>query len=339
MAAKQGFESVLTPRSPRSPFTAFALLAVCAAGLIAVASCDSQSPTAPDPPTSSSSSSSTVVSTSTSRSTSTSTRSTSSRNTTSTANTNCQDNLGTLHQGFQRRWSGVRLDGCFRESWFTTFGLNRASEVTIDMASSDFDTVLTLRQGTNNTSGSYLYRDDDGGSGTDSRIVARLEAGTYTIQQASFSELGGSVARFTVAIRVGTGTTTSRPTTTSRCTTTSRRTTTSAPTSTVVVFEIEDACYDGRRTELKFFAYDSPSNIAAVWPNDRQHYLLSDGGSNEYRLRAQGSWNVCYGARSENDTRGRYWGVGIDGNRGCSDCCRRAQEGRTVHHTGARLTC
>ncbi|WP_306169399.1 hypothetical protein [Halomonas sp. MMSF_3323] len=65
-----------------------------------------------------------------------------------------------------------------------SFTLEDAAEVTLEMNSSAFDAMLGLRGEGIDTS------DDDGGSGTNSRISAILEAGTYSVDARSFSGSG-----------------------------------------------------------------------------------------------------------------------------------------------------
>jgi hypothetical protein len=57
--------------------------------------------------------------------------------------------------------------------------------VTIDLESREFDTYLYLLR-----DGVELHRDDDGGSGLNSRMVMPLEPGTYTVRVGSFGGRG-----------------------------------------------------------------------------------------------------------------------------------------------------
>jgi len=67
---------------------------------------------------------------------------------------------------------------------YYTFTLSSSQEVTIDLQSS-VDTYLFLLNGSGQT-GSVVDEDDDGGSGTNSRIIRILSAGTYTIEATTF---------------------------------------------------------------------------------------------------------------------------------------------------------
>ena len=108
--------------------------------------------------------------------------------------------------------SGTWADDCESQvsgrgyARYYTFNLSEGAEVTIDLTSS-VDTYLYLRQGSA-TSGTAVHSNDDIESGnTDSRIVATLSAGTYTIEATTYSE--GATGTFTLDVSVsGGGTTT-----------------------------------------------------------------------------------------------------------------------------------
>ena len=68
--------------------------------------------------------------------------------------------------------------------------------VSIDLESS-VDTYLYLRSD-GGTSGDALHEDDDGGDGTNSRIVATLSAGTYTIEATTYN--AGETGSFELTI-------------------------------------------------------------------------------------------------------------------------------------------
>lgn len=68
---------------------------------------------------------------------------------------------------------------------YYTFTLSSARQVTINLESS-VDTFLILLSGANET-GTVLTSDDDGGEGTNSRIVRNLVAGTYTVEATTYT--------------------------------------------------------------------------------------------------------------------------------------------------------
>jgi hypothetical protein len=66
---------------------------------------------------------------------------------------------------------------------FWLFRPTRSGEVVVDLRSGDFDAYLIIQD----ASGSVLASDDDGGSGTDSRVTVRVRAGaTYRILASSY---------------------------------------------------------------------------------------------------------------------------------------------------------
>ena len=82
---------------------------------------------------------------------------------------------------------------------FFTFSLGSETSVEIELESDD-DTYLYLLRGSG-SSGDVVTSDDDGGSGTDSRIRRRLARGTYTIEATTYDDrVTGS---FTVRLESG----------------------------------------------------------------------------------------------------------------------------------------
>lgn len=75
-----------------------------------------------------------------------------------------------------------------------TLHLDEPSEVTIDLGSSDFDTVLSVTGSTTDIS------NDDGGMGTDSRIQTVLMAGDYRVEVVSYD---GTVGNYELSMRRG----------------------------------------------------------------------------------------------------------------------------------------
>ena len=100
------------------------------------------------------------------------------------------EDLGTLRSTALTR-SGSLARDCVSPNFsgklarYYSFRLPERVEVQIDLMSSAFDAWLVLRAGAD-ISGQQIQRDDDGGSGTDSRIARTLSAGTYTIEVTSF---------------------------------------------------------------------------------------------------------------------------------------------------------
>jgi hypothetical protein len=89
---------------------------------------------------------------------------------------------------------------------------------------------------------------------------------------------------------------------------------------TAMTWSLTDACNDGRGIQVRFF--DKTNNL--VWPPDNtQVYVAGQNGTVNVSLAAQAGAKICYGAQPD-PPNNRYWGVGIDGNSGCTDCCYTA---------------
>lgn len=81
-------------------------------------------------------------------------------------------------------------------------------------------------------------------------------------------------------------------------------------------WSLSDGCNDGRGIGVKLF--DKTNNL--VWPNASQYWTAGPGGSVDVAISCQRGARICFGASTDPVTS-RYWGVGLDGNRGCDSCC------------------
>ena len=119
----------------------------------------------------------------------------------------CTDAIGALSGTATR--SGSWSDDCGSSvagrgyARYYSFTLGQDTEVTIDLTSS-VDTYLYLREGSA-TSGTASHSNDDIESGnTDSRIVADLDAGSYTIEATTYNE--DTAGSFTLSVSGGSDT-------------------------------------------------------------------------------------------------------------------------------------
>ena len=87
------------------------------------------------------------------------------------------------------------------------------------------------------------------------------------------------------------------------------------PSQTTLVVDVQSL--DEYAVQLAFF---SKSRDNHEWPGGDQAYRLADSDVHNYRLQCDPGEKICYGASRSGNTR-RYWGVGIDGQHGCSNCC------------------
>ncbi|MDE0510196.1 MAG: pre-peptidase C-terminal domain-containing protein, partial [Gammaproteobacteria bacterium] len=108
----------------------------------------------------------------------------------------------------------------------------------------------------------------------------------------------------------------------------------------VLVFRVEDACNDGYDLQYRFFEQFSGGSLTGRRiPGDGSVYVTgSFGQSHSHRLNCSSSAGYCLGANRRGINETRYWGVGIDGDQSCTDCCYSCPTSgeRTV---GRRLVC
>src|SRR5262249_49416809 len=68
--------------------------------------------------------------------------------------------------------------------------------------------------------------------------------------------------------------------------------------------------------QIKFFS----KNRNHVWPGGGQVYGLNDFDEHTFKLSCNSGEQICYGAWVTGNGN-RWWGVGPDGDKGCSNCC------------------
>ncbi len=94
------------------------------------------------------------------------------------------------------------------------------------------------------------------------------------------------------------------------------------PTGNMFTFTATDACNDGRPVEYRLF-----EQIGDVTPSSRRHpggnqfFVTRDlGQAGTTRIPCQAGTNICYGGQIQGTSS--HFGVGMDGSRGCTGCCR-----------------
>ena len=113
------------------------------------------------------------------------------------------------------------------------------------------------------------------------------------------------------------------------------------PTTNTVTFHVTDACNDRRRVEYRFFEQigGSTSNSGRSWPGGtRFWYTPGYDRTVVQRLACQAGTNVCYGARVDGNSRS-YWGVGFEGDQGCTACCTRCGDTSPSNPRTIRIGC
>ncbi|MXX73394.1 MAG: hypothetical protein F4205_04665 [Gemmatimonadetes bacterium] len=121
----------------------------------------------------------------------------------------CTNDLGTIPDGRTVKRTGSWDGGCRSVHYpngefarYYSFTLSERLSTTIDLTSPSVDTWLALRRG-GGTGIDLVESDDDGGTGTNSRIVRTLAAGRYTIE--ATTAFGGRTGPFTLTLAVGGG--------------------------------------------------------------------------------------------------------------------------------------
>jgi len=79
---------------------------------------------------------------------------------------------------------------------------------------------------------------------------------------------------------------------------------------------IADSCDDGSGLQVRFF----DRNSTRVWPNSSEVYVIGPGGSATFDIECDRDHLICFGAETDPPS-GIFWGVGLDGAEGCSECC------------------
>ena len=169
-------------------------------------------------------------------------------------------------------------------------------------------TGSTNTYGTLLRGGSVIASNDDGGSGDNFRItVPQAQAGTWYVEVRGF----GSSTTGHYALQVEFS---------------------GAPSGADVELSVIDRCNDGEDIQYRYFEFTSSSSTrpVGVWPGGGLVYFTRGlSVTNTNRLRCNTGRLVCYGGESR-DTQRYYWGVGIDGDEGCSRCCVTCRPGRSA---------
>ncbi|MCY3821415.1 MAG: hypothetical protein OXH52_19030 [Gammaproteobacteria bacterium] len=121
--------------------------------------------------------------------------------------TRCTNNLGTVSGTVTRTgaWTGECLTVHYslgEPAVYYTFTLRNNATVTIDLTSSNANAWLALYGGSGHGSG-RITADNDGGEGTNARIVRSMAAGTYTIEATTLA--GGERGSYRLTLAVGAG--------------------------------------------------------------------------------------------------------------------------------------
>lgn len=97
-----------------------------------------------------------------------------------------------------------------------------------------------------------------------------------------------------------------------------------------VTVSLTDQCDDGEDIFFRLFQFanSNSSNYDRFWPEDSSKVFVSNGLNQQAntKIYCEKSKLICYGGKPE-DSDSTYWGVGINGNKGCEGCCFECQDG------------
>lgn len=96
-----------------------------------------------------------------------------------------------------------------------------------------------------------------------------------------------------------------------------------------ITIRITDQCNDGLSINYRFF--DKTNDL--VWPSyDKMYYTESFNTTCSHNLSCTEGAKICYGG----ETGSIYWGAGINGDKGCDNCCVYCEAGGSIDWN---LTC
>lgn len=107
------------------------------------------------------------------------------------------------------------------------------------------------------------------------------------------------------------------------------------PTLTV---QVTDNCIDGKGVGLRFFGFNDldDDEPALVWPADQTQAFVLKKERTKYKVNLNcgdhSGLPICYGGQSGRST----WGLGLNGDLGCQNCCLASCETKTWK---VNLTC
>lgn len=95
------------------------------------------------------------------------------------------------------------------------------------------------------------------------------------------------------------------------------------PGTSDLLWTVNSSVYS-QNIDYRFF--DQTRNL--VWPGPTTYWSISGGGSATWRLTCYTGDNICFGGTGHSVTT-RYWGVGLNGDKYCANCCMKCTDGAT----------
>ena len=152
------------------------------------------------------------------------------------------------------------------------------------------------------SSGGGIESDDDSGGDQNFEIVRTLSAGTYYVRVSGYSSstTGGYSLWISASSGGGGGGGGSR----------------------ALRFEMTDNCNDGYAIRYRFHEQGSDRRLTgATWPSGSSYWTPSSGSTLYSGALSCEERGICYGAEEDRNNSAGYWGVGLDGDQTCSNCC------------------
>ena len=112
-----------------------------------------------------------------------------------------------------------------------------------------------------------------------------------------------------------------------------------------VGFTIENACSRTDEIQWNLHGFNSSGDKVSVLPEPGRVYVTGFGETRRQSVSCmiEGSSEIvtqmCYGGRPRDDSSTNFWGVGIDGDEVCDDCCSPCPLSGNIMPFSARLEC
>ncbi len=94
---------------------------------------------------------------------------------------------------------------------------------------------------------------------------------------------------------------------------------TASATFSAMRWKFKDACRDGKGIQARLF--DRSGRGEAVFPDNGGTFKARSNGGVQKAIRCRTGHKVCPGVTTAPQSK-LFWGVGIDGDRKCDNCCR-----------------
>ncbi|MFN2425168.1 MAG: dockerin type I domain-containing protein [Candidatus Binatia bacterium] len=98
--------------------------------------------------------------------------------------------------------------------------------------------------------------------------------------------------------------------------TTTTTTTTTLQTHSTMTWKISDGCPDGNGLHVRLFDDDN----GVIYPSSNQVYTVGSGNTVNLPISCKTGAKICHGA-SDDDSQNMFWGVGLNGDSSCENCC------------------